>query len=185
MKKTYTVYLQGGTKLRVSEERANSIKQAINEEATVVNVDNNLIKTSSIKSILADEEQPPATSVHINDIEAQWNEDCLRHARMTIKEKVNTELTVRIEPVYRISKMKISDDKQKKLTVALTGFFTANKGWPRCPMKFWFDIIADDIRPQASRYGLWYEYISRNDDAIYEWCKQHGIKITDAFQQTL
>lgn len=167
----YKVLLIGNKEVIINESAKEKLEQVVRGGAeTFVEIDGQYVKTSAIKAILKIGEEVSSTAFQDrNKVEMdEWNKTCERMADLSIQEKTEKEMEVRVMPGWRLSKQDKDDPLLSDAYGAIVNFFEENPMYPRCPMKIWFPILRSKLQSKGD-ISRWFEMIARNDDAIERW----------------
>ena len=170
----YLMVLAGGVKLFIDKKRKESIEKLLEDEKEkTVFIGNDIIKTGTIKGIFeVKEDYQIDFTKSLNDINEIFDSDCKEKSEMTIDQKINNELNIRIFPAMFIIIKWINHTPKVENAIKerLRAYFTKYPKMPRCPAKIWWHLL----KPQIIRNTFttsFYEYVARNDSQNYKWYK--------------
>lgn len=180
----YELILQDNKRIILTKQEADGLTKAILDKETtnsVLRVGQNLFKKATIKGIFPISEEIVDNKERWIKENRAWNDTCQRMSKLSVDDKVTTEITNRILPGLKLNKLQMPDDQVAVMETQIRAFFDANKKYPRCPMHIWWPFVADLVAPMnpktkrrssfSLRMNKWWEYVARNDEAIAEWIK--------------
>ncbi len=178
----YELILQDNKRITLTKDEADVVTHGILNKQEIFKIGLNVFKRTIIKGLfpIREEIDEDYKKRYFEENKA-WHETCMQMSRKPIDDKVTTEITNRITPGLELNRIKLSDEQFLVMESNIKQFFQDNPKYPRCPMRVWWPMIADNISPVDSKtksrgnpsihMGKFFELIARNDEAISEWMK--------------
>lgn len=165
---TYDIVLTGNKIISVTEDQKKKLDSFLLEKESgnlMVTIGKNTIRLSMVKGIF---ESGTANFVPMNAIAEQrhreWNEECKTMSTMSIQDKIDNEITVRILPMFQ--KKTVDEVTIAVLRQTMEAFFTVHPDYPRCPSRIWWGIIKEKVEDWGTK---WMEFVIRSDGAVEDY----------------
>lgn len=179
--KKFELILQGNKVLVIDQLKAKQIEKAIEDKVDLIKVGETSFTRSMYKGLFPIKDEVSDNKEEWIKGNREWHEECLKMSKRTIDEKITSEFTVRIFPGLKLNNIKLSDQVIAVMEANIKTYFQTFPTHPRCPMRIWWQIIAETIAPINKEtkkranpnvsMGKWWDYIGRNDGAIEEWLR--------------
>lgn len=175
----YLLYIRGlKDPITIDDKQKDALESAINDSPTAMAyVGKSLIKLSEVKSIISIEHDglQQSSDTAYDQKEKEWIDQCVAMGNDDIKTKVDREIDVRIRRGLQVNH--VEEYNVSEIQEVLKSFFAKNPLWPRCPSAVWWPYVKDLIQTKATTpsvgASLWWEYVIRNDTAIFDFMKRH------------
>lgn len=171
--KFYELVLVGGKTIRINEDEKKIVDAYIDQEGdTSLRFGGNTIKTKTIRGIFEVGADPVAGFDKVQQEDhKEWNAECENGSRMSIEDKVNREINVRIFPGISLSGGNPSTRRMEIVASWLRVFFETFPHYPRAPLRLWWELIDMELKRKNDQVSKWWLICGRNDEAIEKWVR--------------
>lgn len=172
--KTYKVILSHNERIFINSTEKEALQQAIEKNAGVVAIGENMIDPSAVRAIIEEKQQEYNDNEKYKQINQEFNQECETWQGKSAQEKAVREMRIRVVPFWRLEGGEREDQIMRDVYKKIQEWFEENQKYPRCPKHVWMPTVHSHARKRA--YGQFLEIISRNDAAISDWIKYQRAK---------